>query len=104
MHDSAVPDPQHCLPKASLLKVMIPRSARDKLNMNKNIGMQVCSVFEDDVRYHGEVTKVIYHDIHAQYMYHVEYEDGDEADYWRYELEFIKCRCVHDTSSDSDSS
>ena len=46
----------------------------------------VCCVFEDGERYHGEVTKVIFHDIHAQYMYHVVYEDEDTADYWRHEL------------------
>ena len=103
LHDSVVPDPQQCLPAAAYLKVMIPRSARDKLTMNKNVGQRVCAVFEDGNRYHGEVTKVIYHDIHAQYMYHVVYEDGDAADYWRHELQVIKCRCdMRSTDSDSD--
>lgn len=104
LHDSAVPNPQQCLPSASFLKVMIPRSARDKLTMNKNVGQKVCQVFEDGHRYHGEVTKIIYHEIHAQYMYHVVFEDGDEADYWRHELEMIMCRCdVRSTDDDSDS-
>ena len=40
------------------------------------------------------MTRVIYHDIHAQYMYHVVYSDGDACDYWRHELEMIKCTCV----------
>ena len=49
------------------------------------------------------MTKVIYHDIHAQYMYHVVYEDGDAADYWRHELEVITCRCdMRSPDSDSD--
>ena len=104
LHDSAVSNPQQCLPSASFLKVMIPRSARDKLTMNKNVGQKVCQVFEDGHRYHGEVTKIIYHEIHAQYMYHVVFEDGDEADYWRHELEMIMCRCdVRSTDDDSDS-
>ena len=71
--------------------------------MNKNVGQKVCCVFEDGKRYHGEVTKVIFHEVHAQYMYRVVYEDDDIADYWRHELEFIKCRCdIRSTDSDSD--
>ena len=102
LHDSALPDPQQCLPSAARLKVMCPRLLKDKLTMNKNLNLRVCCIFEDGNRYHGEVTRVIYHDIHAQHMYHVVYEDGDEADYWRHELEMIKCRC-DDRSTDSDS-
>ena len=51
---------------------------------------------EGDKRYHGQVTDVIFHDIYAQWMYHVEYEDGDCEDYWRYELEIFFCRCDED--------
>ena len=78
----------------------------DKLQMNSNLGQRVCCVFEDGKRYHGEVTKVIFHDIHAQYMCHVVHEDEDEADCWRHELEYIKCRCdmrATDTDTESDS-
>ena len=79
LHDSSLPDPELCLPSSSVLKVMISRSLRDKLQMNSNVGQKVCCVFEDGKRYHGEVTKVIFHDVHAQYMYHVVYEDEDSA-------------------------
>ena len=103
LHDSALPDPEQCLPSATVLKVMIPRSLRDQINMNKNVGQKVCCVFEDGNRYHGEVTKVIFHDVHAQYMYRVVYEDNDSADYWRHELEFIKCTCNLGSSDNSDS-
>ena len=71
---------------------MQPKNLDDKLLMNKNIGARVCDLFEGE-RFHGEVVKVIFHDIHAQYMYHVVYTDGDKCDYWRHELEMIKCRC-----------
>ena len=60
--------------------------------MSKHVGERVCAYF-DGVLFHGEVTKVIYHDVHAQYMYHVVYQDGDEEDYWRHELEVIRCTC-----------
>ena len=61
--------------------------------MSKILGQQVCDVFDDGIRYHGEVTEIIFHDVHAQYMYRVVYEDGDVCDYWRHELEVVKCRC-----------
>ena len=81
LHDTALPDPQKSLPSSALtLKVMIPRSFHDKITMSKHIGDRVCVIF-DGVRFHGEVTKVIFHDVHAQYMYHVVYNDGDEEDY-----------------------
>ena len=101
LHDAALADPQKSLPSAMTLKVLIPRSLHDKLTMNKHIGDQVCAVFDGD-RYHGEVTKVIFHEVHAQYMYHVVYTDGDEEDYWRHELEMIQCRCKEPSDSDSD--
>ena len=73
----------YTLPRAQITSFpLIPRSTCDKLIMSKDVGQRVCCVFDDDNRYHGEVTKVIYHDIHAQYMYRVVYEDSDEADYW----------------------
>ena len=102
LHDSALPDPLKCLPSTTVLKVMVPRSLRDKFTMNKNVGQIVCCVF-DGKRYHGEVTEVKFHEIHAQYMYHVVYSDGDSCDYWRHELEMIKCTCdIRSTDSDSD--
>ena len=52
----------------------------DEISMIKHIGTKVCSLF-DGVRFHGEVTKVIYHDVHAQYMYHVVFTDGGQQDY-----------------------
>ena len=98
IHDAALPDPECCLPSALTLKVLIPRSLSDEISMSKHIGTKVCSLF-DAVRFHGEVTKVIYHDVHAQYMYHVVFTDGDQQDYWRHELEIIKYRF---TVSESD--
>jgi len=68
--------------------------------MNKHVGEVVCDVFDGE-RYHGEVTKVIYHDVHAQYMYHVVFSDNDSCDYWRHELEMVKCRCESTEDSDS---
>lgn len=92
VHDAVVPDPQRCLTDAIQLKAMTPRFLQDKLVMNKMLGERVCDVF-DGTRYHGEVTQIIFHEVHAQYMYHVVYTDGDECDYWRQELEMIRCRC-----------
>ena len=51
------------LPSAMTLKVMIPRSLTDELQMSKHIDTSVCALF-DGVRFHGEVTKVICHDVH----------------------------------------
>ena len=101
LHDAGLPNPQCCLPSAMTLKVMIPRSLTDELQMSKHIGTSVCALF-DGVRFHGEVTKVIYHDVHAQYMYHVVFTDGDQQDYWRHELEMIKCRCVVSESDEDE--
>ena len=103
LHDSVLPDPQSVLPSVMELKVMIPRTLRDELTMSKHIGEKVCCVFEG-TRFHGEVTEVIFHDIHAQYMYRVVYSDGDVCDYWRHELEMIKCTCVFDSETDADDS
>ena len=100
-HDAALPDPEKRLTGDLQLKVTVPKSIRDKLVMHKQIGTRVCEVFEGD-RYHGEVTKIIFHDVHAQFMYHVVWEDGDECDYWRHELEMVMCRC-EDSSDQSDS-
>ena len=101
LHDAGLPNPQCCLPSAMTLKVMIPRSLTDELQMSKHIDTSVCALF-DGVRFHGEVTKVIYHDVHSQYMYHVVFTDGDQQDYWRHELEMIKCRCVVSESDEDE--
>ena len=90
IHDTVLPDPQKCLTGELKLKILAPVTIRDKLRMNKQVGETVCDVFDGE-RYHGEVTKVIYHEVHAQYMYHVEFNDGDSCDYWRHELEMVKC-------------
>ena len=37
----------------------------------------------DGQRYHGEVTEVIYHGVHAQYIYRVVFSDHDRCDYWK---------------------
>ena len=101
LHDAALADPNFQLPDAMTLKAMIPRSLHDKLVMSKHIDERVCAFF-DGVRFHGVVTKVVFHDVHAQYMYHVVYEDGDEEDYWRHELEMIRCTCDRE-ENESDS-
>ena len=93
VHDAILPHPEKCLTGTLRLKAMTPKSLEERMQMNKHVGERVCEIFEGE-RYHGEVVGVIFHDIHAQYMYHVEYSDGDECDYWRHELEMIKCRCV----------
>ena len=80
LHDSELPDPLKCLPSTTVLKVMVPWSLWDKIKMNKNVGQVVCCVF-DDKRYHGEVTEVKLHEIHAQDMYHVVYSDEDSCNY-----------------------
>ena len=80
LHDTSLSDPQKSLPSAITLKVMIPRSLHDKIIMSKHIGDRVCAIF-DGVRFHGEVTEVIFHDFHTQYMYHVVCNDGDVEDY-----------------------
>ena len=108
LHDSALPDPQRCLPSVMKLKAMIPRTLKDEMTMSKHIGDRVCAVFQGK-RFHGEVTKVIFHDIHVQYMYRVVYSDGDICEYWRHELEMIRCHCVNpdienNTSTSSDDS
>ena len=92
VHDAVLPDPQKGLTGTMRLRAMVPRKLHDRLQMNKHIGVRVCEVFEGD-RYHGEVTAVKFHDIHAQFMYYVVFSDTDECDYWRYELEVIRCTC-----------
>ena len=71
------------------------------MGWKKGLG-NVCDVFQGE-RFHGEITEIIFHEIHAQYMYHVRYEDDDVHDYWRHELELIICRCEDSTSTDDDS-
>ena len=60
LHDTVLSDPQKSVPSSLTLKVMIPHSLHDKMTMSK----QVCVIF-DGSRYHGEVTKVIFHDVHV---------------------------------------
>ena len=93
LHDTVLPDPQQPLPTSVQLKVHAPRSELQKMRMEKQIGEVVCDIFDDGLRYHGKVTEVRFHEIHAVYMYHVVFEDGDEQDCWRYELEMIKYNC-----------
>ena len=102
LHDAVLPDPQKCLPNSRVLKASVPRSCQDKLLMNKMLRTRVCEVFEGQ-RYHGEVTEIRFHEVYAQYMYHVEYIDGDACDYWRHELEMIQCRCDESESDSTDS-
>ena len=96
VHDTVMPDPAVPLDGSIKLKKRMSGSLAQQRKMEKQIDRVVCQVFdtvEGDVRYHGRVTKVKFHDVYAQWMYHVEYEDGDSADYWRHELESIFCRC-----------
>ena len=67
VHDVVVPDPQRCSTDDIQLKVMTPRFLQDKLVMNKMLRERVCDVF-DGTRFHGEVTQIIFHEVHAQYM------------------------------------
>ena len=92
IQDAVLPDPQERLRNSVCLKLMTPKSFKDKLHMDKKVGTVVCDVFDGN-RFHGVVSKVIYHELHAQYMYHVTFDDGDECDYWRQELEMIRCHC-----------
>ena len=101
VNDVVVADPQTSLTNELKLKIMAAPALNDKLRMNKNVGTRVCDIFNEE-RHHGEVTEVIYHDVHAQYMYRVVFSDDDTCDYWRHELEMVKCRCDSE-SSDSDS-
>ena len=94
VHDAVLPDPQSHLQEGIKLKAMTPQMLNDKCQMSKMLGVTVCDEFDGN-RFHGEVTEVLFHDLHAQYMYHVVYEDGDECDYWRHEVEMIRCRCRH---------
>ena len=75
IYDTTLSDPQKSLPLVLTLKVIIPRSLHDKMTMSKHIIVeQVCVIFDGvRVRYHDKVTKVIFHDVNEQYMYHVVY-------------------------------
>ena len=84
VHDTVMPDPAVPLDGSIKLKKRMTGSLAQQRKMEEQIGRVVCQVFdtvEGDVRYHGRVTKVKFHDVYAQWMYHVEYEDGDSADY-----------------------
>ena len=52
-----------------------------------------------------EMFSKIFFMIYVEYMYHVVYEGGGEADYWKHELAMITCRCSiqsNDCDSDTD--
>ena len=56
------------------------------MKMRKWIGDDISDIFEGDnglERHHGVITDVLFHEIHAQYMFRCEYEDVDKGDYWR---------------------
>lgn len=74
--------------------MQVPRSPKEKMQMSKWKNKPVCQLFEG-VRHHGLIKDIVYHDVHAQYMYRVVYDDDDIDDYWRHELEMILCRCEH---------
>ena len=96
VHDTVLPNPQLPLKHELKLCAQVPFDRESHNKMNKWLGTRICEVFEGE-RHHGTVTEVIYHDLHAQYMFRGEYEDGDRADYWRHELEMLICRCTHIT-------
>ena len=102
VQDAALSDPQQPLSGRVKLKVFLPHSLRDRMKMEQNVGLKVCDCFEG-VRFHGEVRQVKFHEIYSQYMYHVVFSDNDKQDYWRHELEVIKCRCDEEDPEGADS-
>ena len=90
VHDIIFSDPERCLSGEMKLKVIQSRKLAERLKMNKPTDMCVCDLFDDE-RFHGEVTEVIFHDVHTQYIYRVVCEDGDVCDYRRHEFEVIRC-------------
>ena len=93
VHDTVVGDPQQPLSTNLKLKTHVI-SMTEKQNMMKHVGTIVCKVFEDGQRYHGRIFNVDYHEVYARWMYKVRYVDGDVEDYWRCELDLLKCRCT----------
>ena len=95
MHDTVVADPRAPLDGTLALKTHTP-SLYERDKMCKHIGTRVCKLFPTDdgeKRFHGDVTELVYHDIHARWMYRVTYSDGDTEMYWRNELELLFCKC-----------
>ena len=102
VQDVVLSDPQQPLSGRVKLKVYLPHSLCDRMKMEQNVGLKVCDCFEG-VRSHGEVRQVKFHEIYSQYMYDVVFSDNDKQDYWRHELEVIKCRYDEEDSEGVDS-
>lgn len=108
VHDALLEDPRNPLAGTVKLKTSVP-SVGEEQKAKKWIGTRVCKEFEIQtveglslVRFHGVVSKIKYHEIHGRWMYHVVYEDGDESDYWRYELTDLLCKCDDEQTTMSD--
>ena len=89
-----LPTPEKRLSLSLDLQVHSQPVMQHKMKMRKWIGADICDMFEGDnglERHHGVVTDVSFHEIHVQYMFRCEYEDGDKTDYWRHGLEIILC-------------
>ena len=69
VQDTDLDNPQSCLTGEIKFKIYSPHSLREKMRMEKTIGTVVCDVFNGE-RFQGEVRSVIFHEIHAEYMYH----------------------------------
>ena len=67
VHDTVLPDSQSYLSDEIKLKSMDPKMINDKFQMSKILGVKVCDEFNGN-RFHGEVTNVLFHDLHAQYV------------------------------------
>ena len=94
-HDAHLSDPRNSLDGTISLKTCVPSKGEEE-KARKWIGTKVCKVFDTSDgprRFHGVVLRIDFHEIHGRWMYHVRYEDGDESDYWRYELGEVLCHC-----------
>ena len=95
VHDAHLPDPRNPLDGTICLKTCASSKGEEE-KARKWIGTKVCRIFDTPDgprRFHGVVLRIEFHDIHGRWMYRVRYEDGDECDYWRYELGEVLCRC-----------
>ena len=73
------PRSRHCSSwpsKAQAQGTHVPICFWQGKNEKKRSDERVCDVFLGE-RYHGEVDRVIFHEVYAQYMYRVVFEDGD---------------------------
>ena len=101
VHDALLEDPRNPLAGAVTLKKSVPSKGEEQ-KAKKWIGTKVCKVFDTangPTRFHGVVDSIKHHDVHGRWMYHVVYEDGDESDYWRYEIGEIVCTCEDDSTT-----